>query len=305
MNLKNKILLCFTIASLVSFNVHADAGSDALKKLNETNIFFDDFASSLNNTLPSAVTQQNVYSDAWIGKLIPSIPPHFSLGIEAGVTRLDSSALNKAAKNFNVSAIPDNLVFPTIALNGRIGGFVLPFDIGFSFLTFNANDLKNLVPGLGFKYFSIGGDLRYAILQGNGALPKLSVGAGFYHTSGSLTYKRGDVDLGFDFSTNAFVGSVQLSKTFIFVTPFVGFRGIFSDSKTDWNWTIASSLMSEVGIASPSGKGSASRQFGDSFVPQVYGGLGITLAMFNIDLNAGWDFKNQLWTCGMSFRFKL
>lgn len=47
------------------------------------------FAENILVAAPQAATQQNVWADAYIGKLFPSLPPHFGVGISLGGTKMD------------------------------------------------------------------------------------------------------------------------------------------------------------------------------------------------------------------------
>lgn len=91
----------------------------------------NDFCDDLADVIPNSQTQQNVYAEAWIGKLFPGF--HFGAGVNAGVSALDVSTLKDAALALgvdDVKDINDTLVFPTITVDARLGGIILPFDIG-------------------------------------------------------------------------------------------------------------------------------------------------------------------------------
>lgn len=274
----------------------------------DVNRCLKDFSSGINKTLPNAATQQNVYSQAWIGKLFPSTPPHFAVGIETGVTKLDMSSLGTMADIFKVGGLPKTFVYPTITANARIGGFVLPFDIGFSCMYMNFSNLKTVSDGFGIRFFNVGGDVRYALLKGEGAWPQLSLGVGYYYIGGKVSFDKDGVSAGIDYATHTMFGQIQVSKTFVFVTPFVGFRGIFSKSNADWSWSVTdariASAASYIGTET-SGKGSANSSFADSFIPQIYGGLGLKISFFAINLSGSYDFKNSIWGGDLSLRFQM
>ena len=103
--------------------------------------------------LPGSNSLSGVQPDAYIGKLFPSVLPHLSVGVNASVTPVNagfistnlnavSTAVATALKesgavseteaasfNFNLT-FPDKLPYPAASVSARIGGFVLPFDIG-------------------------------------------------------------------------------------------------------------------------------------------------------------------------------
>lgn len=265
----------------------------------------DGFALSLEKTLPNAAVQQNVYADAWIGKFFPSAPPHFGFGAEFGVAKFDLSPLKGVADIFGISSVPKTFIFPTFTANARIGGLILPFDVGLSFMYIDLSKLR-IVDGIGIKYFNVGGDFRWAILKGEGAFPKLSVGGGFYLTKGGFSFEKDDFNTSLDYCVKTAFFSAQISKKFIFFTPYAGFRGIFSDSDIKWNWQVSSELASASkynGVLAASGKQSSG--FFDSFVPQVFGGFGLDISMMALNFGASWDFKNSIWAADVSVRFQL
>ncbi len=273
------------------------------KKIDSIAKSFNSFGSDLNCTLQNAAVNQNISAPAWIGNLIPA-PVHFYAGLDFGASSLNLSHFNDSLKELGLSSIPENLVYPTVAGSIRLGGIGLPFDAGFSFLKLNLKDIDSIIKGLTLNYLVIGGDLRFAILRGEEKLPALSVGAGFYYLDGKIGYTQDYADLNIDFDTKTFFASVQLSKTFIFFTPFIGFKGIISDSNTYWAWSISDSAMSKLSVSALKGKGKANTSYGESFIPQVYGGFGLKLSIIELTLNGAWDFKNSIWSAGTSLRLR-
>ena len=288
--------LCVSLMAGLSFSY---TGADVNSKLG-------DFANEINVTLPNAATQQNVYSSAWIGKVFPSTPPHFALGIEAGVTKFNLKPLKDMAKIFGVSGLPDLMVYPTITANARVGGFFLPFDIGFSAMYLNLSKLDSFAEGLGIKFFNIGGDIRYAILKGEGAAPQLSLGFGYYYIGGSVSYGESGLKANLDYASHTMFGQVQLSKTFMFFTPYLGFRGIFSKSATDWSWSVSAAKVSPDYVDTTfGGSGKNSNSFGEKFMPQIYGGFGLNFGAFALNFGAAYEFVNKIWGGDFSIRFQM
>lgn len=265
------------------------------------------FAESLGNTLPNAALQQNVYADAWIGNFFPSAPPHFGVGAEFGVTKIDLSSLQKVTDIFGISGLNRTFILPTFTANARIGGLILPFDVGLSFMYIDLSKLR-LIDGIGVKYFNVGGDLRWAILKGEGSFPKLSVGAGFYYTKGDFSFEKSDLDTSLDYTTKTAFFSAQISKKFVIFTPYAGFRGIFSNSDIKWNWSVDSELAGKSEYKDKdklSASGNHSTKFLGSFVPQVFGGFGLDISMMSLTFGASWDFRNSIWAADISIRFQL
>lgn len=281
-----------------------------------------DFSQELFKAIPNAQSQQQVYADAWIGSLIPGA--HFGLGVNAGAAAIDARPLKLAANALNIDTenMPDTLAFPTVAADIRIGGFILPFDIGLSALTFDTTKygaIDDKLEPSSIDYFSIGGDLRYAILKGGMFRPKFSVGAGVYHTKGSARIedndqklKRASADL--DFSTTTFMLETQASIKLLFFIPFIGGKLLYSKSSLNWNahanWNniIASSGdYYQMGISQAQSWGILPTDFGDSYSktllhPQIFGGFGLDLFILTATVTASYDFATKTPAAGASVR---
>lgn len=289
--------------SVCSFGAVAASFTEA-----DVNACLSDLSIKLNKTLPNAASQQNVYSQAWIGKVFPSAPPHFAIGVEAGVTKLDLSPLGTVTDNFNVGSLPKTFIYPTLTANFRVGGFVLPFDFGFSCMYMNFSKLKAVSDGFGIKFFDIGGDVRYALLKGEGVLPQISLGLGYYYLGGKISLDKDGVKAGIDYATHTLFGQIQVSKTFVFVTPFVGFRGIFSKSSTNWDWAVTDERIAETAAwagSATSGKGTQESSWTDYFIPQIYGGLGLKISFFALNISGAYDFRHSIWNGNLSLRFQM
>ena len=121
----------------------------------------------------------------------------------------------------------------------RIGGFILPFDVGVK-VGFLPEETKALLPsGVTADYLMFGADVRYALLKGGALMPKLTVGAGYTYLKGSVTMadvavagssfdvggygnREHDPDLTFDWEASVIDLKAQLSKGFLVLTPYVG-----------------------------------------------------------------------------------
>ncbi len=296
-----KIIFASFLLFATLFYSFSYTGADVNSKLS-------DFANDLNVTLPNAATQQNVYSSAWIGKLFPSAPPHFAVGFEAGVTKLNLKPLKEMTEIFGISGLPSLMVYPTITVNGRIGGFVLPFDIGFSGMYMDLSNLNSLADGLGIKMFNIGGDFRYALLKGEGVLPQVSLGVGYYYIGGRVSYSKDDLSAKIDYSAHTFFLQAQISKTLLFFTPFAGVRGIFSSCDSDWTWNVSAARIANISNytdLSTGGGGKNSTNFFGQIIPQIYGGFGMSLGFFSLNLSGALDLRNIIWAADLSLRFQM
>lgn len=274
----------------------------------------NEFSEELFNTVPNTALQQGVWSDAWIGKLFPSVPPHFGAGVTVGFAKLDPAGLNKTIDKLNsaggleIPDVPGSLVLPTLTFDARIGGVFFPFDAGISIMKIPTVTMNMFGAGFEIDFFTVGGSIRVPVLQGNVVLPKVSVGAGFMYSTGTLTAMADDtayVSTAFD--SKVVYLEAQVSKTFLVVTPFLGLRAIVSSAKNDWAWKYNIAIGGYT--AGQEVSGSTTRTLGDNFAdtiqPQLFGGLSLNLAIVQTTLSASWDMRNNIWGGNLSLRVKI
>lgn len=350
-----KLMAALSLAALVSASSFAAETQYTFSDLNTllssggTPISFDksgisdgmnEFAKTLLVTAPQSSVQQNVWADAYIGKFFPSLPMHFGLGLSVGGTKLDMTGLKNAASSFEKAAqtatgskvdfgkIPSSFFLPTISIDARLGGIILPFDLGLSFMMTNPS-LKNVdfskpdsitdasqaltFSWMGFDgsldYMTIGLDARYAIWEGNFILPKLSVGAGYVYTRGQVGVKSSEkntkANLDLSYSTHVLFAETQISKSFIVATVFAGARALLSNTTTSWAWDIATSYTfagttytiadGDSGSYTKDGKSSAYKhgKFDFSLIqPQVFAGASFNFLIFQATANICADVRS-------------
>lgn len=128
---------------------------------------FQDFASGVASALPLDSSVGLNWSDAYIGQF-----PHFGLGATVGAATIPFSVVNKTITELG-GTIPSNLGFlstygvplPAYSIDLRIGGFVLPFDIGLKFGYLPSNVFSG---NFSADYLLWGGDFRYMLLKDHG-----------------------------------------------------------------------------------------------------------------------------------------
>ena len=284
--------LCLILAFMLIFSLAFSQSVDLDDFKGGLHAFLEDINLSLPDSTLSGVT----WSDAYIGQFI-GVPPHFGAGLALGVSRFRVSGLKESLKLVGTDLSVDELIFPTLALEGRIGGFILPFDIGvrFGFLP------KVELQGIGVDYLHYGADIRYALVKENLILPNISLGLGYYGTSGNISYqftlgqltgiypgtdKAEKLEIGFN--TNVIDGRLQVSKSFLIVTPYAGFG--LSYSITDSSYT----LISETDTASEK-----------RWQYRVFGGLSFNIAVVKIDLSGMYNFKSENWGANLGLRVQL
>jgi hypothetical protein len=129
-----KKLKIFVTAAALAFTVVTLSYSAQLKDLQNGVV---DFSEKMAKSLPFNSSLGLNWSDAYIGKIFPSVPPHFGIGGSFGFTTMDLPALKTLAGQlgYGMPFTTDRLFFPVYTLEGRLGGFFLPFDIGVKFGT--------------------------------------------------------------------------------------------------------------------------------------------------------------------------
>lgn len=190
----------FAVIALASASLYAADYEIPISEDKKTEIAngLNAFAGNILVAAPQAATQQNVWADAYIGKLFPSLPPHFGVGISLGGTKMDMTGLKDAATAFegmindfvpdsgdssitdqlkgtvDFGSIPDIFVMPTVSIDARIGGIFLPFDIGISAMMTNPslfsvdlsdpNSLTSMSAPMNFNAFGFNGSADYLTL---------------------------------------------------------------------------------------------------------------------------------------------
>lgn len=343
----NKIIVALAATAIVGSSAVFALGIDDTTKQNVSN-GMNDFAKELLTAVPEAATQQNVWADAYIGKLFPSFPIHLGGGITIGGSQLDMTGFKSATESltqgynslatsdfasfmashedFKMSTmdftIPDSFFMPTATVDIRLGGIMLPFDVGICAMMTNPSlfnvDLSNPESILSssnamsfsafgfdgtFDYLTIGADIRYCLYEGNLILPKISLGGGYYYVKGEFAVNststaeasgEGTVtttaNMDLSFKTQVMFLQAQVSKNFAFATVYGGLRGIVSDSANTWAWDYSSSY-GDTTISKDSDSGTVSS-----------GNGGIESDVYQ---DGKWDFSNiqpQIFA-GVGFNF--
>jgi hypothetical protein len=287
--------LCLILAFMLIFSLafsQAEVDLDVFK--DGLHAFLDDINLSLPDSTLSGVT----WSDAYIGQII-GVPPHFGVGLATGISRFRVAGLAKTLDLVGSELPMNELIFPTIALEGRLGGFILPFDIGLRFGFLPEVQIKDV----GLKYLHYGADIRYALLKQNLVLPNISLALGYYGTSGALSYVftleeltdasfPGITDkpekLAIDFQTNVIDGRLQVSKSFLVVTPYAGFGLSYDITNSSYK------LINETDTASEKG-----------WQYRAFGGLSFNIVVVKIDLSGMYNFKSENWGANLGLRVQL
>ncbi len=277
---------------------------------NGLNNFSKDLAPAISN----AQLMQNVWAEAWLGKLVPGF--HLGAGIDLGASQMKITALKDTAKAFGmseVSDLPDSFVFPTVAGDVRLGGILLPFDIGASFMTIDSsriNALDEAISPMAFDFFTLGFDFRWAILQGKTWQPKFSVGAGYVFTKGGVGISSEEANANLNFKNHTAYLQAQLSKKLLFFIPYIGAKVAYTKSEVNWSATAQWNSIfdgNESDLGNLQNWGILPTEFSGGYdgwkiIPQVYGGFCLDFAIINLTFGIGWDFVDKLASGAFSFR---
>lgn len=318
---------------------------DKTKSRNQISSALEKTTDMISEILPENSSLLGVQPDAFIGKFIPSIPMHFTIGTSFSGTFIKTDTLKdamtdlsdgisetlkngNAANDFKIDFdLPANIPVPTAAFTFRLGGIFLPVDLGvFGVTTFNGlvkditfDDFK-----AGLDYTTLGVDMRYAILDGAGLLPKFSIGGGYIYSNLSLDFEAKknftttssyeipsvDADLKSEVNlsskTHTIFAEAQLSKKLLIFEPYIGTKLFVTKTINEYDWKYNTFVDGQnQGELSDSDKKSETKDFStDNVSTQFFGGLGITLAKFQIALNGAYNVKTNYWSVGLGLNFK-
>ena len=242
-------LALFASASLAFAQVDLKAIQDGADALSET----------LAPALPFNSTVGLNWSSAYIGQLV-GIPPHFGVGVATGMTTVKVEGIADMLSligNFSLpSGIGDFLPLPAAVAEARIGGFILPFDLGLKvgYLPDSAKaSLEDLAGGLSVDYLLVGADVRYAHLKGNILLPAISLCVGFHYLKGGLgstvgseqdfSFSGGGIthqlflpapDIGLRWESKTIDLKAEISKGLLIFTPYLGFGASYGISSAGY-----------------------------------------------------------------------
>jgi len=315
----------FTAILLLVFSLSAFAEPAGLADLQRA---AGNFSSTIAESLPLNASLGLNWSDAHIGMLFPGLPPRFGVGVSVGATSIELSDMERLADMLGFGGhLPDmnRFPFPGYTAEFRIGGFFLPFDIGFKF-----GYLPSLgLPDFDINYFLIGGDIRYAILN-RPFLPRISVAVGFNYMRGGIggragagsTFEFGGKYIEFDppevnlnWRTRSLDFRVQASHTFLIITPYLGIGVSYAWSRAGYevNANVHGDLeevntyLRNLGLDTidVSSTGISSNVYNNAFGLRAFGGMSLNLAVFRLDFTGMYSFLDGNFGGSIGFRFQL
>ncbi|MDR2149268.1 MAG: hypothetical protein LBO67_00275 [Spirochaetaceae bacterium] len=272
----------------------------------------DSFSKSMAGVLPFTATIGLNWSDAYIGNF-----PHFGVGLSGGFTAMNIDSFDELLDLFGADTLlpswlnlDTGILIPAYALEARLGGLVLPFDIGvkFGYIPQEAKEL--LGEGIRFDYLTAGAEIRYALLKQNLILPNVSVGVGYNYLKGSigmaLPVSPGGFTIGINsisvlspildllWETHSIDFNAQVSKSFLILTPYLGMGASYAKPRAGYK--ISAKLddtvkdqLEDAGIDFDDSGFSAIKE-ADGWGYRAFGGLSFDLLLLRFDLTALYSF---------------
>lgn len=274
------------------------------------------FVNDATNSLPFAAAAGLDWSDAYIGSIV-AVPPHFGLGVTIGATTIPKDSVAPLISALGGSLTTD-LPLPTVAVNGRVGGFLLPFDVGFKVGTLGG---PVTVGDYSVSYLNLGVDVRYALFQGEPLLPTVMVGAGVDYFDASMTGTHGSA-LSFSDGNNTmyasapeaklglkstvFEAKAQVSKSLLILTPYLGTSLLMGSAES--SATVTSTITgnySGMDIPGISSTGFGTSKQAAAFGVKIYGGTSINLFVLRLDLQGMYSVLDGAYGGSLGTRFQL
>jgi len=293
---------------------------------------FQEFTQQIAQTLPYLTTVGLSWNDAYIGGF-----PHFAAGLSVGFATIPYEAVYNLANSLGVGAEFDNIMgvfrnfgfpLPMWCIDGRLGGFILPFDLGIKF-GFLPKEASVLMPeGVAFDYLMMGGEVRLALVEE--PILDLSIGLAATYLAGGITvynvtsaqtitfgsewvsYSEGDIFFNWEaFSLDL---KAQISKNLAFITISAGLGATYSlyaqtkggfiaertGQSTGFEALIANYPELQVLSSSFTVKGSA-----NGWSLRAFGGVTFEILFLKLDLMAMYNFLGGTMGATLNLRLQL
>ncbi|MCL2765928.1 MAG: hypothetical protein FWD40_11730 [Treponema sp.] len=302
--------------------------------IGDLNAGADAFSSAIAKALPFYSTLGLNWSDAYIGQLL-DVPPKFGVGLSFGAISMPAGSLNDLAKvlNFNLPSIKIGFPLPAYALEARVGGIFLPFDIGLKYGIVPENQLLDeLLDFVNIRYQLMGADIRYAIITSKVMPIRLSVGLGFNRLEGGIsktlnmgqafdfginTLEVTDPNVGLLWETNTIEIKAQVSFPLVLITPYAGLGVSHAWSKAGYQ--VKSEVLvdgdpvtaeyiqelRELGLTGISGSGFERVIESTALNARLFGGISFNLLFIKLDLTAMYNVMDSSIGGSFGVRFQL
>ncbi|MDR2247272.1 MAG: hypothetical protein LBE17_11495 [Treponema sp.] len=269
-----------------------------------------------------------LWSDAYIGSIV-GVPPHFGVGINAGVTTIKSTAFKGLLSDLgesdsSLTGLLDGLGLPLPAalVSARVGGLVLPFDVGIKGMYLPSISLGEIRS----NYVFFGLDVRYALIKDSGVLPAVSIGLGYTYVGGGLglpigqeqninfngqTVKFDRPELTISWGNSSVDLNAQVSKKLLIITPFLGIGASYGFSQVEFG--VKGTVQANDGlkkIAEQFGfdldsQGITSTIKGKGLSVRIYGGTSFDIAFIRLNLGVLYSPFGNNFGADFGIRFQL
>lgn len=279
-----------------------------------------DFANEIADFMPRVATGTNYWADAHIGNLLPlNGLPHLGGGFSASAALIPTDFVHTFSSAFTTGADWETFPFPALSVDARVGGIILPFDLGVHVMTLN--DFEQDFFGFTVEIptcLSYGADVRFALLQEGVILPALSIGVGYTHSEGEFNISSENLIPNFsgtsrvkshvEYSTDIFSASVQVSKKILFLTPFAGAKAYVQNGTYSYGGEYANIDGHTHSISTPV---EFDRSFSfdnpsmDAVKWSVFAGLGVDFLIIQTTAGVSYDFTDSSWAGSVSVHLKI
>lgn len=261
------------------------------------------FSEKIVMTIPTAVSVDNIWADAYIGQLI-ALPPHIAVGANFGSAFIKDNALLDGLGEMvgieQLSMLPGAPV-PATSVNARVGGFLLPFDVGIHVLPIQIDIPAGYPVSGNLSVNTWGVDFRYALLKQKLIIPAVSVGLGYDQVDTSAHLFLGDdpsQDIGISFAVNTHLltGTAEVSWNLLFLKVFAGARAMQPVDPI-----VSSASVWFQGAM----QGNPIHFETNATSLHVFGGVALRLLVLDTTIGASYDVTNGNYGASLSVRLQL
>jgi hypothetical protein len=306
--MKKSLLAVLAVAAL-AFAPMVSAQADIQALGNALNTFAEKTPGSLGMAAGAGID----WSNAYIGQLIDTDFPfvHLGVGASVGITTIPKAAIGPLLEALNISK-SDAAPLPYVVANARVGGLILPFDLGVKVGVLPAAMKKT--GAYDFDYQNLGADFRLNLVKSDILLPDVSVGGGVNYVKYQVGVTVGDnlapnplpedptktmglsaPHLGLTMDAMDFEVKAQVSKTiFYLLTPYLGATVGFGtgtakamiETSPIWggNATVADQPAFEKYTGPISSFGFGKSKSSAIFNIKAYGGASLNILIIKLDL---------------------
>ncbi|MCL2209859.1 MAG: hypothetical protein FWC19_07285 [Treponema sp.] len=343
--MKRNIIIAVSAIILTATPVFSQELEDI--KLEDIKNKVEKFTDKMIQALPFNSAIGLNWSDAYVGQF-----PRFGAGVSIGATTMNFDSVVDLLNVFNIDT-PFNvnetirkigMPLPGYTIDGRIGGFVLPFDIGIKAGFIPQDMLSNIFDdfNIGMKHMLVGADVRYCLINKKVLPINISVGLGVNYLDGGFnaslptassfsfsnpvtsdvyTITASDTNAGLEWRTISTELKTQISFPMKIITPYAGAGVSYAFSTAGYrlkseieikeNGTIinpedVAELFKEyVGITDISDSGFESIKNFHGLSARAFGGASINLLVIRIDITAMYEFLSGNFGATFGLRVQL